>query len=103
MIVPGRGGKPASRSTRDRENVSLDFAIDGAAPEPRGDGLRRGVGGIPQSGLVPGLDLVAQRRSLAIGNRRNARRQRLASLVTVATRARDEASVGRCRVIAATS
>src|SRR5438132_11680548 len=69
-----------SRSGLDADDMSLNLAVHGAVPEPPRDGLRCGVGRFAEPGGVPCLDLVAQRRSLAIGNGGNPRGLRPAAL-----------------------
>src|SRR5688572_7571010 len=66
-------------SAFDGDNMCLDLAVHRAAPEALGDGLGRDVGCFAKPRGVARLDLVSQRRALAICDRRNTRRARAAA------------------------
>src|SRR5690242_9646802 len=64
----------------DDRQVCLDRSIDGAGAVPAANLLLGGVGRGAEAGRVPALDLVAQRRPLAVRDRHNTRRLRPAAV-----------------------
>src|SRR6516165_5080804 len=66
----------------DADDVSLDFTFDCAAAEAPRDGLSGSVGCRDELRAASGFDLVAQRGTLAVGDRRDMRRLRPAGLGT---------------------
>ena len=76
-----------------RDDVRLDLAVDGAGAETPGDRRRCDVGGFVEPRRVARLDLAAQRRALAVRDRRRCAPSRPAAGGTVSiTALRDEAA-----------
>src|SRR5437764_14380649 len=63
-----------------RDHVRLDLSVHRAMAETGSDGARRGLRCFLQAVRAARLDLVAQRRALAIADRRVARRGAAAAL-----------------------